>query len=173
MKMQEVQSILNPLIPKIYAFAFALVADELQAEQLVIDSFSVFGIKDRDILEGLDRNWSDKNIYQQFKRDFFKTVLKNTYMLSQKRFGQLYQDAEMLNKLPSFYQVLSLTSRAAIYLKQVEQLKVNDVAWILGLDKIEVIQKISEARFGLEKLMQAEDLTMSQVQLGDEFGYAE
>jgi hypothetical protein len=50
--MNKVQLIplIDSLLPKVYGFAFSLLGDELQAEQAVIDAYTVFLMKEKDFL---------------------------------------------------------------------------------------------------------------------------
>jgi len=113
-------------IKQIYPFAYALIPDELQARQLVIDAFSA------GVLEMNLENYLADPIIN----------LRNLYQLARRRYHQVRDGIE---KSRGFWN-LDLNCRAALYLKYKDNRDSESVAIILGLDRSQVISLLHQGK---------------------------
>ncbi|MFT6631390.1 MAG: hypothetical protein ACJAS4_001339 [Bacteriovoracaceae bacterium] len=146
--MNKVQLIplIDSLLPKVYGFAFSLLGDELQAEQAVIDAYTVFLMKEKDFLvkEEMD---SDNNRHRQgLKKYLLREITREVYELSLKRISQLGGKRKSLLEFESFYS-LNLNKRALLYLKEIGLYTVSDLQEIFSLERHQVIETYYNARF--------------------------
>jgi hypothetical protein len=168
----ELYQILEPMMSKLYSFAHVLIPDHLSCEKLIIDAFHVFSIKEADVLEGINYRWQDKKIFLQFKKDFYKMMLKNIYRIGRKSFYQRYPTEEMLNHLPQFYSCLDLEARSILFLRHHLSLKYQDIAMVMELEKFKVIQKLHLSRNLLLDLEKQNDPARGHTILGDHLDVA-
>jgi hypothetical protein len=147
MKKAEFLTIIDPLIPKFYSFAFALVPDELQAQQIVTDSFSVFFIREKDFIQDLADDWEDKKVIKQFQKEMIKGFFEQIFKLGVKRANQLFSASK--NDSP-FYSELDSSSRGVLFLSRIMKMNTNEIKLVTDLDKHLVIEKIQNARVILD-----------------------
>ena len=114
-----------------YPFAFFVLEDELQAMQLIVDIATGIGLKDKSLFSKLDQKQSTLEI--------FKTIVE----LGEKRSGLAFSDDRYLN----------LRNRAAVYLKDNNELSTEEISFITGLDRNELFQIIPVTRFQLIEMM--------------------
>ena len=77
MKRMDFYHLLKPLTEKLYRIAFCLIPDDLQAEQLVIDSLNAYLIKDKKHILALgDLEAMAKKDVPLKRRHAFKGILK-------------------------------------------------------------------------------------------------
>jgi hypothetical protein len=163
----ELYQVLETMMPKLYSFAHALVPDHQSCEKLIIDAFHVFSIKEADVLEGLNYRWQDKKIFLQFKKDFFKMMLKHIYRIGRKSFYQRYPTEEMLNGLPQFYAGLDVEARSILYLRHHLSLKYDDIAQVIEVEKFKVIQRLHFSRTQLLDFEKQNDPARGHIILGE------
>ena len=155
MKKSELQPLIDVLIPKLFSFAYALVPDELQAEQIVIDAYSVFVISEKEHIESLKYNPKNKKDKAQILQYLFKSVLKEIYKLGTKRSSQLKNIIDEKLDLPQFYQV-EISQRALMFLKYKFGFNLNDLQQILMIQRHQVLEKIYNGKNSLSNLSEKE-----------------
>ncbi|HLT21971.1 MAG TPA: hypothetical protein VKZ84_00940 [Bacteriovoracaceae bacterium] len=147
MKRKEIFSLISPLVEQLYQFAFALLPDELEAEQLVIDGVNGFIIKEKKLLESLE-----VEIDNELRRFFFQKMVGHIYSLANKRIMQF-----KLNHEDPFYR-LPLRDRAIMTLRYQMNYAPENIEDFLGIARWEVIEGIHNSRFMLTNQFQENEL---------------
>lgn len=158
MKKKEFLEILKPIIPKFYSFAYSMVPDELQARQLVVDAANVFFIKEKDFIQGIAREWSDKALSHHYNKEIVRGMMEHTYKLGVRRFQQVFTITDSLKSKGAFYRELDTSTRAILFLRHKLNLNFNDIKLITDLQKHQVIEKLYMGRRALENIQEIERL---------------
>lgn len=140
MKRKEIFNFLSPLLDQFYQFSFALLPDELEAEQLVIDGVNGFIVKER---KWLTRSEAIIEGEGKMKRVIFQKIINHIYELALKRLVNFKVQRE-----ESFYQ-LPVRNRAIMVLRYQMNFAPEQVEDMLGLARWEVIEGIHNSRFML------------------------
>lgn len=145
MNIEDIKQRITGFSNELYPFAHALIPEELQAQQLVIDGISfLFADKDCktrlfDLLEVTEHEFVNKEFF-----DLKKVSIKVIYALAKKRFTQLESGLD-INQFGVFYR-LGLSARAALFLKYKFGFDADEVSEIISLSRIEVMTLTHESR---------------------------
>jgi hypothetical protein len=148
MKRKEFYQIALPLTEKLYSFAYTLIPDDLQAEQLVIDSINACLIKERKNILKREVDISSRKETQLSRRTYFKSILRYLYEIGVRRSLQLSEQMKVnrLNEFAAFY-LLEPKVRFVISLRYHGQFSVEEIEEIVQMPRYEVIEKIHNGRF--------------------------
>lgn len=144
MNKAELASILENVLPKLFSFAYSLIPDELQAEQMVIDAYSVFIIREKEYIEEYKLDMVQKKERARFRRFLMKSLLQDIYKLGVKRASQL-GDYTPERNYQSYYQ-LGIPERAILYMKDILGLELEEIQEVMHMLKHQLIEKIYNAR---------------------------
>lgn len=147
MKRKDIFSLISPLLDQLYQFSFALLPDELEAEQLVIDGVNGFVIKEKKLLESLE-----VEISGELRRFFFQKMVGHIYSLATKRMVHFKLDHQ-----DHFYH-LPLRDRAIMVLRYQMNYAPENIEDFLGIARWEVIEGIHNSRFMLMNQFQENQL---------------
>jgi hypothetical protein len=154
-KKKEFETYLHHYHPELFSFAFSLVPDDLQAEQIVIDSVANVLVSEKDFIqELLDQPFLVENSKRN-NDELFKKLLHAAYMLGEKRFYQIgdsLQTSEKKRSFAAFYR-LCVLDKAVLYLNYKLNFKAEDIAIVTGGSKLDVIPMLDAAKFELTQLM--------------------
>lgn len=142
-------SLLKPATDKLYRMAFALIPDDLQAEQLVIDSLNAYLIKDKkQILATAELENLAKKDIQLKRRNAFKGILKYMAEIGSRRATQL-KDQLIRTRPVEFDEFYKLEPRVrlVIMLRYDLQFSVDEIEDMIGMPRYEVIEKVHNGRF--------------------------
>jgi hypothetical protein len=148
MKRKEFYKVLTPLTDKLYTLAFSLLPDDLQAEQLVIDSVNAYLFKEKKWIHNKELKGEEKKELTVLRKTIFKGIIKYLGDIGVRRSIQLTE--LMKNHLhPPYESFFSLEpkSRLIIRLRFDNFFSVDEIADMLELPRYEVIEKIHNARF--------------------------
>jgi hypothetical protein len=142
---KDLFTLIQPLLPKCHSLAMSLLPDDLQAQQLIVDSFTQCLLKEKSLW--LDRDWdeSDKKDQLHLRRLMLKSWIKVMVHLGMRRATQLqirYEGVEQRE----FYQ-LDASTRVVAWLKYDQGWSISEIESTLGLKKFEVIEKVHNSRF--------------------------
>ena len=135
----------------------SLLPDDLQAQQLIVDSYTQCLLKEKNFW--LDRDWdeSDKKDQIYLRKMMLKSWVKIMVELGVRRASQMqirYDGTEYKE-----YYHLDPTTRAVAWLKFDQSWTVPEIELALGLKRFEVIEKIHNSRFilagGLSRAQEA------------------
>lgn len=148
MKRSEFFSLIQPLIPKLYSMAHGLLPDDLQAEQLVIDSINGFLVKESSSLLKRELKINDKKEIQLLRRSYYKTILRNLSDIGSRRSFQLKEQMQMQRpeNYAGFY-ALEPKIRLALKLRFEANFSVDEIQDILEIPRYEVIEKLHNGRY--------------------------
>lgn len=148
MKRMEFFEIIAPVSDKLYRFAFNLIPDDLQAEQLVIDAFNAFLIKEKKNILSKEFEMQDKKSLQLLRRSFFKGILSYMSEIGARRSMQLMEQMK-LTRPAEFTNFFGLDAkvRAVLTLRYDFQFTVVEIEDILHMPRYEVIEKLHNGRF--------------------------
>lgn len=149
MKRSDFYLLLKPVTDKLYRMAFCLIPDDLQAEQLVIDSLNAFLIKEKKNILAMPEyeTLSKKDILIK-RRTSFKGVLKYMGDIGVRRASQLKDqlNASRPVEFTKFYN-LEPKVRLVFTLRYDFQFTTEEIEDITAMPRYEVIEKIHNGRF--------------------------
>ena len=127
----------------------ALLPDELQAQQLVVDTMTLCLLKDK--ATWLEREWpeTDRKLQVLERKLFMKTYVRRMVELAAKRVTQLgvsMPDTEVVAQYPQFYR-LDVKARAVAWLRFQQGWSLDEVGRTLGMPRHELVEKIHNARY--------------------------
>lgn len=148
MKRKDFYQLALPLTDKLYRFAYTLIPDDLQAEQLVIDSINAFLLKEKKSIMNRAIDMTSKKETQLIRRVYFKSILKYLCDIGVRRSVQLSEQMKVLRpkEFAPFY-ALEPKVRFVISLRYEAQFSVEEIEEIVQLPRYEVIEKIHNGRF--------------------------
>jgi hypothetical protein len=148
MKRKELHLLLSPLSEKLYRFAYTLIPDDLQAEQLVIDSFNAFLLRERKKLMAREVDLVSKNGSQILRRQYFKGILQHMLEIGVRRSIQLSEQIKVSRPQEYVpYYSLEPKVRFVMSLRYDAQFSVEEIEEIVQMPRYEVIEKIHNGRF--------------------------
>lgn len=160
MNKKDFFEIANPLLERLYRVAFNLLPDDLQAEQLVIDTINACLIKEKKSIELREIDLSDKKVLAVIRKQVYKTMLRYMTQIGIKRSVQLF-DQMRLNRpveYKAFFDV-DPSIRLVLTLRYEQQFNVDEITDIMQMPRYEVIEKLHNGRFLLlNKLSAGVDL---------------
>lgn len=149
MKRKDFYQLLHLVKDKLYRIAANLIPDDLQAEQLVIDSLNAYLIKEKKkILAARGFETLTKKDIQLQRRFYFKGILKYMSEIGVRRSYQLSDQIKLSR--PSDFQpfyALAPKVRLVISLRYDFQFTVDEIEDITGFARYEVIEKLHNGRF--------------------------
>jgi len=160
MNKKDFFEVTKPLLERLYRVAFNLLPDDLQAEQLVIDSLNACLIKEKKSLEFREIDLSDKKALAVDRKQIYKTLLRYMSQIGIKRSVQLF-DQMRLNRPVEYKAFFDIdpTIRLVLTLRYEQQFNVDEITDIMQLPRYEIIEKLHNGRFlMLNKLSAGVDL---------------
>lgn len=148
MKRKEFAQLVLPLTDKLYQFAWTLIPDDLQAEQLVIDSLNAYLLKERKSIFRKELDFESRKDVLFQRRHLFKGLLKFMADIGVRRAGQLSDQMELSpsKDFTGFYS-LDPKVRFVIALRYEAQFSAQEIEEIIQVPKFEVIEKVHNGRF--------------------------
>ncbi len=146
MKRKDFFQLVQPVTEKLYRVAYTIIPDDLQAEQLVIDSFNAFLIKEKKmILASREYESMSKKEILVKRRSIFKNILFYMTQIGVRRSGQLTDQTKQTDFKTYFG--LEVKVRLVMTLRFDFQFSVDEIEEITGMIKYEVIEKLHNGRF--------------------------
>lgn len=148
MKRKDFYQLVAPMTDKLYRFAYNLIPDDLQAEQLVIDSLNAYLIKERKSILKREVDLNSKKDTQFMRRTYFKGILRFMSDIGIRRSSQLVEQMKLSRpqEYAPFYS-LDPKVRFVMSLRYDAQFTVEEIEEIVQMPRYEVIEKIHNGRF--------------------------
>ena len=148
MKRKDFYQLVLPLTEKLYRFAYTLIPDDLQSEQLVIDGLNAYLLKEKKTIDGKEIDLNSKKEMQILRRMVFKGILRYISDIGVRRSSQLNEQMK-LNMPKDFkpYYSLEPKVRLVMSLRYDSQFSVEEIEEIVQMPRFEVIEKIHNGRF--------------------------
>ncbi|MCT4641366.1 MAG: hypothetical protein N4A33_03645 [Bacteriovoracaceae bacterium] len=154
MNNETLEQLISPLVNKIYSFCYAIVPDDLLAQQLFVDGYTKFVLKDKK--EILITDITDKEDRVSFKDYAFKRILSEIILLSKARTKTfMYKKRTNMDEFNVFYS-LTMDSRIVIHLDTVLDFTKENIMEVFGLPKNEVVNLIFFAKNELLNIKQGQ-----------------
>jgi len=165
MKTDELQKFIQNLSPDLYSFAYVLIPDDLQASQLMIDCVQSYLVQKRPLIErmALSKNKIVRNLLDETKAHLFKTIFE----LSKKRY-QLKMSFSEVEQNGGFF-ALELEEKAVLYLKEKALMDLDQIEFITGVTRPELLARLYSARIKMTELMPNQQL-FTEIQSGRSSG---
>ncbi len=152
MKIDQLEILFTPLMPKLFKFAYGICPDSQKARQLIADSYSVFVAREIDFIKETEFTKVRKT-QSIIKRFLLHGVLCEIYKLAGKRSYEIKPYLLAVeDEFQSFYS-LSLSQRAVTVLKERLKFTPKEITEVVGLEKYQIIQALynsKEIMVGLE-----------------------
>ena len=103
MKHSDINSIVSKCISQLFPFAYSLIPDELQAEQLILDAYAVFILKENTFLKEALIDLDDDKEANEITQFFLMSIMGEIYQLAKKRISQLGDSLEHNAKYNTYY----------------------------------------------------------------------
>ena len=142
-------SLVQPLTPKLYRAGYCLLPDDLQVEQLVIDAFNGYLIREKkNILNFKELHEISKKDLQVQRRIHFKGILKYLAEIGIRRSLQLSNQMNISrpHEFKSFFK-LDPRVRLTLCLRYDFQFTTNEIEDMTGMTRYEVIEKLHNGRY--------------------------
>jgi hypothetical protein len=123
---------------ELYPFAYALVPDDLQASQLVIDAIGLLQV-DANISPKLTYYYQDSQRLSEDKVEITDILAAHIYRLAKRRTNQLNGTYIIPKGFGPFYQT-PMNERAVLFLKEKKSYGFERISKVLGLEKVQMIQ---------------------------------
>lgn len=148
MKRKDFFTLVQPLSQMIYRHAHSLIPDDLQAEQLVIDSLNAYLLREKKSLLAKEIDMEDKKECQLMRKTIFKGILRHVAEIGFRRAPQLTEQMRLSvpEEFKTFYG-LDPKVRFAVKLRFETQFNVSEIEEIVQMPRYEVIEKIHNGRF--------------------------
>lgn len=148
MKRKDFYQLTLPLTDKLYRFAYTMIPDDLQAEQLVVDALNAYLLKEKKGILKREVNVESKKDAQIARRLIFKGILRYICDIGARRSGQL-TELMKVNRPEGYSAFYSLDAkiRFVMGLRYEAQFTVEEIEEIVQMPRFEVIEKIHNGRF--------------------------
>lgn len=148
MKRNEFYQLVSPLTDRLYRAAYALLPDDLQAEQLVIDGLNAYLLKEGKSIRKREVDLTSKKDVQIVGRIFFKGILRHVSDIGIRRAIQLSEQMRLTrpSEYSTFYN-LEPKVRLVMSLRYEAQFTVEEIEDVMQMPRFEVIEKIHNGRF--------------------------
>lgn len=123
---------------ELYPFAYALVPDDLQSSQLVIDALGLLQI-DSKISSKLIYYYQDAQKLSEDQVEITDILMSHIYRLAKKRVSQLSGSYIIPKGFGPFYQT-PMKERAIIFLKEKKDYGLERISKVIGEDKFKIIE---------------------------------
>lgn len=146
------KEIIDELADPLFGFCFALTGKTEEAEQLIVDAYTVFLLREKKFLrkEKVGRKGSRER--RAIKKYLYKELLGEILDLAQKRPVENKNDISISGEYESFFQ-MSLLNRAVLYLKEVKGFHLDDIQQVLNLERHRAVELYYNARYEMVRDM--------------------
>lgn len=118
---------------KLYRFAYSLIPDELQAEQILVDAVSGLLLEQADLIERICFNREIEEKKEMLNQFLLVEVYRLIFKISCKRWSQVEGGVRIPRFYAAFYH-LTLSDRALLFLYHYGQLSLLQISEIVGMD---------------------------------------
>lgn len=148
MNKSDLQTLTNLLTPKLYSFAYALIPDELQAQQIIVDAYAIFLVQEKNFISDYNYKGTKKD-RSAITRYIMTNMVAQIYELGLKRSAQRRNLRKKdLGLYQSFYN-LKTNHRAILFLREKLRYSIEAIQQTLSLEKYQVLEAIYNAQHNL------------------------
>lgn len=158
MKLNDVELLIQKFTPKLFSFSMALVPENLQAQQIVVDSIGKLMINNQDIFVNNPVE-SFSLVDTEVEKKIKVKLLKYIFELGFKRYSQLASSLKSFRGKEVAFGSLETKDKAILFLKHRFGLGIDEISKIVDEPRVIVISRLNLVR---DKLMR---------DTGDEVGW--
>jgi DNA-directed RNA polymerase specialized sigma24 family protein len=148
MKRKDFYQLVVPLVNKLYPFAYSLIPDDLQAEQLVVDALNTYLLKERKRILNREIDLSHKKESLILRKSYFKGILRYLCDIGVRRSIQFNEQMKVMRPEEySSYYSLAPKVRFVLSLRYTGPFTVEEIEEIVQIPRYEVIEKIHNGRY--------------------------
>jgi len=136
---EHLENFLNTKSLELFPFAYALVPDDLQASQLIIDATDLLQVDSR-VSKKLTRYFSDAELLREDQILLTTILFSHTFRLAKRRISQLSGSFIIPKGNGAFYRT-PLENRAVVFLREKFSFDWERIGTIVGSDKVKSIQE--------------------------------
>ena len=143
MRNNRLEVFLKKLNPELFSFSHALIPDDLQVQQLVVDAVHLLVVEEWELMFdflSLKQNAGESILFQ-----LKKIVYKNVFNMAKKRSEQLRGGLRGLVKYAPFFQ-LDINQRAVLFLKHKTEFGFEIIEEVIGKDRHKIIEILNCSR---------------------------
>lgn len=159
MKKLELELLFESILSKLYGFSFILSNDNEVAEQLIVDAYTVFIMREKDFLSDMDIDTELGQDRVATKRYLYCELIREIFELALKRKNQFKLSSEDNLEFDNYFD-LPIQKRAILYLKEIAKLDIVDLQEIFSLQRHQVLESLHNSHFCL-----TQDLLNQEIQL--------
>lgn len=145
MRAQDLDFILEHIVDNLYGFAQSLIEDELICEQIVLDSYSAYILKNKKELASLELDQKSKSHRRELKKTLLFDLYTDVFQMAKTKIGGLIKSKTVNGAFFS----LAVLERAVMYLKEVQGLSIEEIQTIFSLQRHEVLECLHNSRHKL------------------------
>ena len=153
MTQQELEKIIDSIFPKLLGFSSSLTSTADQAQQTLIDAYTVFVLREKNFISKMEAKLEDRVERLATKRYFLNELLKEIYDLAQMRKEPGKIDHSKFREYENFFD-LNLQKRAILYLKNKQNMSIEDLQEIFTMQRHQVIELLHNSYYKLIKDVQ-------------------
>jgi hypothetical protein len=142
MKTSDLEIIIKNLAPELYAYAYVLIPDDLQAGQLIIDATHNFVLSKKTYIEKVLMVEVSTAIINEIQLRLFQTI----YEIAKKRFQQIKMSFNLPDNRDNFFLSLEFEEKSMLYLRVRAGLEVVQIEMIMNKDRSMILGFLSDAR---------------------------
>ena len=152
-------NIANSLIPRLYNFAMVILSDDKKAQQLVLDAYTVYVMKEKRFLKKQLNTENSKKEMNSLKKFLRKELIKEIYDLGLKRLDHAHSKQVNYSKIEyrEFFN-LSLFKRSILFLKEKEGMSIDELQEVFVVQRYELIEAYYNSKNELLTVMPFEEI---------------
>ncbi|MEI8346048.1 MAG: hypothetical protein WCG27_01175 [Pseudomonadota bacterium] len=150
--MREFESFLERTNQDLFGFAYILVPDPLQAEQVVIDALSLMSVEKSDWRSEWNSRESPPTPQDPLSMAVRKYLYQQVYRIGKKRSFQLHGSLQEDDRYTS-YNSLPASERGILFLKYKTTFSLDEIAEIVAIDQASMLAILQIARKNILELL--------------------
>jgi hypothetical protein len=142
MKTADLENIIKNIAPELFAYAYVLIPDDLQAGQLIIDAVQNFVLSKRSYIEMALQSNVSEDLTKEIQLRLFQVI----YEIAKRRYHQIKMSFNKDENKSSFFLNLEFEEKSMLYLRVRANLEIEQIEMIMSKDKAVIVAFLSEAR---------------------------
>ena len=143
MRNNRLEVFLKELNPELFSFSYALIPDDLQVQQLVVDAVHLLVVEEWELIFSFLSLKQDtgKSILFQFKKISYKSI----FNMAKRRSEQLRGGLRGMAQYAPFF-LLDINQRAVLFLKHKTNFGFEFMEEVIGKDRHQIIETLNRSR---------------------------
>lgn len=161
MNKDELNETINQLLPKLNGVSYSLALDKDASKQLLVDSFTLFIMKNKSNLKKVDLNTSSNNRLD-IKKLLFKELVQSLYDVFCKR-STSYKTIKNISLEYKSFSTLKPLQRAIFYLKAINDFSINNLQETFEIPHYRIMEILHSSRSSLMIGLDPTDFDMKNI----------